>query len=125
MMKRALTAIAVTALIAGCQHDEPQKPMTRAETAQAAAASNSSGMAKPTVATKPPSAKEYYEVTQDGKIYVFGTLDGLLAFRQTGALPAKTVEKPAFGAAGETVVFEAGGLEPGLMAEYQKSHPKK
>jgi hypothetical protein len=120
-MNRALIApviVAAAALFAGCQQDEPKKPTTSAEPVKAAA--------QPAAAPKPPSAKEYYEVSKNGKTYVFGQLDSVLAFRKSGALPLATAEKPAFGPAGESVVFEtANGLEPGLIAEYQKAHPKK
>jgi hypothetical protein len=124
-MNRALIApvVVAAALFAGCQQDEPKKPMTSAEPVKAAASPDA---AKTAAAPKPPSAKEYYEVSKSGKTYVFGQLDSVLAFRKTGALPAATAEKPAFGPGGETVVFEtANGVEPGLVAEYQKAHPKK
>ena len=126
-MKRSLIAIAAVAALVGCQNDEPKKPAASASaqmnTSNAAQSSDSAKAAASNA--KPASAKEYYEVTKNGKTYVFGKLDSVLAFRASGALPTDTVEQPAFGPNGETVVFETGGLEPALMAEYQKSHPKK
>jgi hypothetical protein len=125
-MKRALIAIVALAALTGCQNDEPKKPAAASAQVNTPSAAQSSDSAKAAAASaKPASAKEYYEVTKNGKTYVFGKLDSVLAFRASGALPADNIEKPAFGPNGETVVFETGGLEPGLMAEYQKSHPKK
>ena len=126
-MKRVLIAIVALAALAGCQNDEPKKPAAAsAQVNTSSAAGSSSDSAKAAGASaKPASAKEYYEVTKNGKTYVFGKLDSVLAFRATGTLPADTIEKPSFGPNGETVVFETGGMEAGLMAEYQKAHPKK
>jgi hypothetical protein len=125
-MKRILIAIAAVAALIGCQNDEPKKPAASAQVSTPSAAQSSSDSAKAAAASaKPASAKEYYEVTKNGKTYVFGKLDSVLAFRASGTLPADTIEKPSFGPNGETVVFETGGLESGLMAEYQKAHPKK
>ena len=125
-MKRVLIAIAAIAALAGCQNDEPKKPAGASAQVNTSSAAPSSDSAKAAGASaKPASAKEYYEVTKNGKTYVFGKLDSVIAFRASGALPADTIEKPSFGPNGETVVFETGGLEPGLMAEYQKAHPKK
>jgi hypothetical protein len=130
-MKRALFVITACALLAGCQHEEHRTSNSGAQAAPAPAVVASTDAAKTaansvnTTPAKPAAAKEYYEVTKNGKIYVFGNVESLVAFRKSGALPASTIEKPSFGPAGETVVFESGGLEQGLMAEYQKSHPKK
>ena len=129
-MKRYLPTIAAAAaLLAGCEHNtSPAKSSTTSADAMKSTSSDSAKMsssaAKPTMAPA-PSAKEYYEVNKNGKTYVFGKLDDVLAFRSSGALPANTTEKPAFGPNGETVVFQTGGMEQGLMAEYQKAHPKK
>jgi len=128
-MKRAITAIAAAALFVGCQESEPTKPAAvnptpPTKTADAAKTATASETAKPANTAKPPTAKEYYEVSKNGKMYVFGKVDSMLAFRSAGTLPVGTIEKP--GPSGEPVTFEAGeGMEAGLMADYAKAHPKK
>ena len=129
-MKRALFVITACALLAGCQHEEHRTSNSGAQAAPAPVATSTDAAktaANSVNATpaQPTAAKEYYEVTKNGKMYVFGNVDSLVAFRKSGTLPANTVEKTSFGPTGETVVFESGGLEQGLMAEFQKSHPKK
>jgi hypothetical protein len=136
MKRYLLTIAAATALLAGCEQNtppaksstataEPMKADTMKSTSNDSAKMSSSA-ANPTGAPAPvPSAKEYYEVNKNGKTYVFGKLDDVLAFRSSGALPANTTEKSAFGPNGETVVFQTGGMEQALMAEYQKAHPAK
>jgi hypothetical protein len=116
-MKRALIVVAATvALLAGCQQEESRPSMS---------GQRDSATATSATAAKPAQAKGYYELDKNGKTYVFGDVDALLAFRKTGTLPAGSVEKSGLGPGGETVVFQGGGLEKGLMTEYQKSHPKK
>ena len=121
-MKRTHIALIAAAFALGCEHNEETKKSSTENmkpTAQATDAAKSAS-------AKPASAKEYYEVTKNGKTYVFGNVDAVLAFRSTGALPPGSAEKPAFGPNGETVVFQTGnGIEAGLIADYQKAHPKK
>jgi hypothetical protein len=136
-MKRIFaTATTLAALLAGCEQNtppahssaEPMKSVATTDTGKAMPSSSSSSAQPAGASAKPmaaPSAKEYYEVNKNGKTYVFGKLDDVLAFRSSGTLPADAVEKPAFGPMGETVVFQTGGMEQGLMAEYQKAHPAK
>ena len=129
-MKRALIALAASALFVGCVHEERRLPpgsMTNDKSAAVAAGdSKPTDNAKIAASPKPASAKEYYEVPKNGKTYVFGNLDNMVAFRSSGALPPGAIEKSNFGPAGETVVFETGnGIEAGLMADYTKNHPKK
>lgn len=119
-MKSAIATVAAVLLFAGCQ-EEPAKPSSSgADTAKPAMASEG---AKTASTVKPATAKEYYEVKKSGKTYVFGSVDAMAAFRSAGTVPAGAIEKP--GPSGEAVVYQAGGMEAGLMAEYAKSHPKK
>ena len=139
MNRILLTATTLAALLAGCEQDtssakssaDSMKTTATTDTGKtmSPSSSSSSTTAQPAGASAKaapaPSAKEYYEVNKNGKTYVFGKLDDVLAFRSSGTLPADTVEKPAFGPMGETVVFQTGGMEQGLIAEYQKAHPAK
>ena len=116
-MKSAIFTAATVLLFAGCQ-EEPAKPSSSGgDTAKTAIASQAGKTAKPA------SAKEYYEVQKGGKTYVFGDVDAMANFRTSGTVPAGAIEKT--GPNGEAVVYQAGGMEAGLMAEYAKSHPKK
>lgn len=132
-MKRALIVVAAAGLLVGCIHEERRLPPgSNAQAKPEAVANNAakpamaSEAAKPAASVKPPSAKEYYEVSKNRKTYVFGKLDSLTTFRSSGAAPVGAIEKAAYGPAGETVVFEGGdGIEAGLMADYTKNHPKK
>jgi hypothetical protein len=127
-MKPAITALAAALLFVGCQEEQSKPSMSsgsnppmKAETAKPAMSSEA---AKTASTAKPASAKEYYEVKKNGKTYVFGSVDAMANFRSTGIAPAGAIEKN--GPNGEPVVYEAGnGMEAGLMAEYNKSHPKK
>ncbi len=119
-MKSAIATVAAVLLFAGCQ-EEPSKPSNSgADTAKTAMASEA---AKTASTAKPASAKEYYEVKKNGKTYVFGDVNAMANFRSAGTVPAGAIEKT--GPNGEAVVYQAGGMEAGLMAEYAKSHPKK
>lgn len=121
-MKRA-AAVALLAAVAtvGCE-SENEKPK---KTSSDSSLKDTSKAASASTPAKTASAKEYYEVSKGGKSYVFGEMDAMLAFRSSGSLPAATIEKAAYGPKGETVVFQGGGMEAGLMAEYAKAHPKK
>jgi hypothetical protein len=123
MKRLALPLVAVAALALGCQENQNSSSAQNTKPTPTPSAQTAGSAAKPTAA---PSAKEYYEVTKNGKTYVFSNLDATLNFRSTGALPAEMSEKPNFGPKGETVVFQtSNNLEPALIAEYQKAHPKK
>lgn len=122
-MKSVITAIAAVLLFAGCQEEASKPSASSPGTAKPAMASEAAKTASTASTAKPASAKEYYEVKKSGKTYVFGDVNAMAAFPTAGTVPAGAIEKP--GPNGETVVYQAGGMEAGLMVEYAKSHPKK
>jgi glucose/arabinose dehydrogenase len=80
----------------------------------------------PPVPAAPAVAKDkpIFELAQDDKIYVFGSLAAMQSF-QSGQAQPKVVEKPAFTPSGKTVVIEAADDTEAaqLTASFVKQHP--
>jgi hypothetical protein len=114
MKNRALVFCA--GLIVGCQQD--QQPAQQPAPAPTAVA--------PAPTTPKATSKLYFEMTKDGRTYVFGHLATMQKVN-AGEKVDSLVVKEGFGPAGETVVFESdgSGLEKRLTEDYQKQHPKK
>ncbi|HEY2587761.1 MAG TPA: hypothetical protein VGI81_18590 [Tepidisphaeraceae bacterium] len=68
----------------------------------------------------------YYEYNRDGKTYVTGYASTASTVREGNLSASNWVEKPNFGADGQTVVFEddGKGLAQKLEKEYQAEHKK-
>jgi hypothetical protein len=65
-----------------------------------------------------------FELTQEGKVYVFPSVDAMTDFTNGKQLPT-IVEKPNFTPGGKTVVFEAADAAQAesMLASYNKLHP--
>ena len=115
-MKRWATLLSATILFCGCSQDEQSKPAPKPVAVTSAA--------KPAEAKAAP--KLYFEMSKDGRTYVFGNVASMQKVSQ-GELLANLVVMEGFGPAGETVAFESdgAGLETRLMEDYTKQHPKK
>jgi len=75
----------------------------------------------------PPVANAaIYELAQDGKIYVFGFVDHMLAFQHAGKNQPVVIEKQNFTPKGTTVVIEAAdeAMAAEILASYLKQHPE-
>ncbi|MDB5302538.1 MAG: hypothetical protein JWM97_87 [Phycisphaerales bacterium] len=139
-MKRFALILAGIAL-AGCGHNDnsscpacdagaaPQaQPTPAAPSAPAVSAEPQASVAPaaPAVPAKPAVAKDkpVFELTQDDKIYVFGSFAAMQSF-QSGQAQPKVVEKPAFTPGGKTVVIEAADDAEAdqLTAGFVKQHP--
>jgi hypothetical protein len=74
----------------------------------------------------PVASAAIYELAQDGKIYVFGFVDHMLAFQHGGKNQPVVIEKPNFTPKGTTVVIEASddATAAEILASYLKQHPE-
>jgi len=106
-------------MIAGCSHsaDQSAKPAADATAPTASAPTTMPSAAKPANAP-------IFELSQDGKIYVFGSVDDLTAF-QNGKTQPMQVEKPELNPGHRPVVLEAvdDAETARLCAAYAKLHP--
>ena len=76
------------------------------------------------MATQPAAATPIFEFTQQGKIYVFGSVDDMQAF-QNGKSQALQLEKPELNPGHQPVVIEACDQDEAarLSMAYCKLHP--
>jgi hypothetical protein len=74
----------------------------------------------------PVASAAIFELNQDGKIYVFGFVDHLLAFQHAGKSQPVVIEKPDFTPNHTTVVIEASddAMAAEILASYLKQHPE-
>jgi hypothetical protein len=104
----------------------PAAPATPAVPATPPVPAAPAAPATPAVPAAPAVAKDkpIFELAQDDKIYVFGSLAAMQSF-QSGQAQPKVVEKPAFTPSGKTVVIEAADDTEAnqLTAGFVKQHP--
>lgn len=118
-MKRAALSIVAFALISGCTQNESGRVAPADNKAQPAPS-----VQAPVAAPKSASTG-YFELSRDGKTYVFGDMATMKAVVE-GETPANLDTKEGYSPKGNTVIFQtdSAGLEQRLMAEYNKTHPK-
>jgi hypothetical protein len=134
-MKRFALILAGIALV-GCSHNDNNScpacdanaaPQTQPAAAGVGAAAVTADPAAPAVPVTPPvkpADKITFELTQDGKVYVFGSVAAMQSF-QAGRPQAKVIEQPTLTPSGKTVVIEAADDAEAaqIAAAYMKLHP--
>jgi hypothetical protein len=120
--------IVAGALLVGCgSHNDQTTSTTQAPAMPATApAAPVAAPAVPGPIPPPVADAAVFECTQDGKIYVFGFVDHMLAFQHAGKNQPVVIEKPDFTPKHTTVVIEAAddAMAAEILSAYLKLHPE-
>lgn len=135
-MNRAVLLCAIPLALCGCSFQSDVKSTSTAPPEKMSVAAPTEAAVKPTpiqpthtavqTPAAPAAAAGYFEMKQDGKMYVFNDVPTMQKVA-AGQVPANMVVMEHAGPNGETVTLQSGepGMEKRLLEAYAKVHPKK